>query len=259
MGKKFLAVFLAVFCLLSAACGQAAVSDVENANAAEAAGSASEKEIEAMQPEEMPSSESAQLRTEEEGNVSFMEEAEEGPVKDGTYEGIVMDAAMNSFSIYTRDGRSLYFAMPEEGDHLKDGMLLGIPVRVVCKGGEVTELTDGQQQPAAGREALEFAGSIMTAFRYKDKDILAALTGFPVSVTLDGETLEVKDAEEFAALSANKLFSKERCRAVLTVNLYELKELDGGKYVLGSESGKPNVIFSVDESNDRGFSVTGIN
>lgn len=259
MKKRIFAVFCAAACLLSAACGQAAVGDVESANAAEAAGSVSEKEMEIVQSEEILPFAGTETQTEEEGNISFTEEAEEGPVKDGVYEGIVMDAAMNSFSIYTDEKRTLYFEMPEEGDHLKEGMLLGIPVRVVCKGGLVTELTDGQNQPAASREALEFAGSIMTAFRYKDRDILAALTGFPVSVSLDGEAVTVKDAEEFAALSQNKLFSKERCQAVLTVDLYGMKELDGGTYVLGNESGKPNVIFSVDEGNDRGFSVTGIN
>ena len=67
----------------------------------------------------------------------------------------------------------------------------------------------------------------------------------------------IEDAEAFLALGADAVFSPERVQAVRAVNLYELTELDGGKYVLGD--GSPNVTFQKDEGNDRGFSVTGIN
>ena len=39
----------------------------------------------------------------------------------------------------------------------------------------------------------------------------------------------------------------------------ELTELDGGKFVLGSDEGTPNITFQRDEGRDSGFAVTGIN
>lgn len=255
MRKRILPIIGLMACVFLTACGGSEpVSGAEMEQAAEQE-MVSEQEMEpakAILPSDVDS-EADEIQS------TFEEEALEGPVEDGTYEGIVTDAAMNSFSIYTEDGRTIYFGMPEGGADLKDGMLLGIPVRVVCEGGSVTAVTDGQKQPLAGREALEFAGSIMTAFRYRDMDTLTALIGYPVFVSTGEKEQEIQDAKEFESLlDPGEIFSKERRRAVLTVNLYALEELDGGKYVLGNKNGSPNVTFCTDQGNDRGFSVTGI-
>lgn len=257
MRKKGLALIFTAACLVLAACGGSTpVSDAGTSQSLEP------ENAELQETEEAPGGDLPSDSMETEAfaqNGSLEEEAVEGPVRDGTYEGIVLDAAMNSFSIYTQDGRTVYFGMPENGGSLKNGMLLGNPVRVVCKDGVVTELTDGEKQPASGRAALEFAGSIMTAFRYKDRETLTALIGYPVYVNLDGEEVLADDAEAFEKLDEDKIFSEVRRKAVLTADLYGLKELSGGKYVLGDKSGKPNVTFTVDKGNDRGFSITGIN
>ena len=47
--------------------------------------------------------------------------------------------------------------------------------------------------------------------------------------------------------------------AVLSTNLYEVTELDSGRYVLGSEEGTPNITFQKDDGRDSGFAIVGIN
>ncbi len=188
--------------------------------------------------------------------VADQEEESEDVPADGSYEGIVIDAAMHSLTLYTADAKMIMAGLPEEGVQLKDGLLLGIPVKVVFQDGEVTEVTDGTAKPLASREALSFAGSVLYAMQYQDLDTLAALAAYPVYVNEDGG-VTAEDAEAFLAMDPDAIFKPERVKAVLAVNLYELKELDGGKYVMGD--GTPNVTFQADEGNDRGFSITGIN
>ena len=72
----------------------------------------------------------------------------------------------------------------------------------------------------------------------------------------------IRDREsggDFLKIPASDILTEERVKAVLGTDLFELKELDGGKYVLGAEEGKPNIIFQKDEGRDSGFAITGIN
>ena len=142
---------------------------------------------------------------------------------------------------------------------LSDGLLLGMSVLVESEAGMASRIQDGPTQPAADRDVLAFAADILFACRYKSMDALANLAGFPLSVRLeDGDSL-ARDAEEFLALPQEEIFSEERVAAVLSADLYELTELDGGKFVLGSEEGIPNITFQRDDGRDSGFAVTGIN
>lgn len=182
---------------------------------------------------------------------------ETGTQAEECVEGIVVLAAMHQYlTVCTAQGELVNAEIPEDGDNLSDGLLLGISVKLVYKNGELREIVDGDLQPKASREALWFAGNIMLAMEYQDMDALAALNGYPLYVNVDGGQV-IEDEEAFLALGADAVFSPERVQAVRAVNLYELTELNGGKYVLGD--GSPNVTFQKDEGNDRGFSVTGIN
>ena len=202
----------------------------------------------------------ADSREPEQEMVQTPEEAqtseETGAQAEECVEGIVVDAAMHSLTICTAQGELVSAGIPEDGNHLSDGLLLGISVKLVYENGELKEIADGDLQPKASREALEFAADVMLAMEYQDMDALAALNGYPVYVNVDGGQV-IEDAEAFLALGAEAVFAPERVQAVRAANLYELSELDGGKYVLGD--GSPNVTFQKDEGNDRGFSVTGIN
>ncbi|GEM_PF-1860459 len=183
----------------------------------------------------------------------------EGAMEDGVYEGIVVDASMNNFAIRTEDGVTSFMERPEQGGTLKDGLLLGIPVKVVIEGQAVTELTDGEKQPQSGREALNFAVSVMDVFRYEDMGALTTLIKYPADVVLEGDMVyRVEDAAQLEEIGAEKIFTEELKTAVRSVNLYELKADGDGSYVMGQEEGGCRVIFEADEDNDRGFSIRSI-
>lgn len=184
---------------------------------------------------------------------------EEGAVEDGVYEGIVVDASMNNFAIRTEEGVTYFMERPENGESLKDGLLLGISVKVTIKDGKAEELTDGEKQPASGQETLNFAISVMDAFRYEDMKALTTLMKYPASVVLEGDMVyEAEDAEAMEEIGAERIFTKELGDAIRSTNLYELKASGDGSCVMGQSEGGCRVIFEPDEDNDRGFSIRSI-
>lgn len=184
---------------------------------------------------------------------------EEGAVEDGVYEGIVVDASMNNFAIRTEEGVTYFMERPENGESLKDGLLLGISVKVTIKDGKAEELTDGEKQPASGQETLNFAISVMDAFHYEDMKALTTLMKYPASVVLEGDMVyEAEDAEAMEEIGAERIFTKELSDAIRSTNLYELKASGDGSCVMGQSEGGCRVIFEPDEDNDRGFSIRSI-
>ena len=256
-------------CLLLAAvlgltaCGTSKTQETESATAALEMESTT-----AVQEMESTEEAMAEPQTDQESlTETGMEETEDKPAGEmitdatGSFEGIVVDAAMNSLVIDTKDGIMYSFSYPESGVEmeLSDGLLLGMSVLVKSEDGMASSVQDGPTQPAAGQDALAFAADILFACRYKSMDSLANLAGFPLYVRLDDGDLIAEDAEEFTALPDYEIFSEERVEAVLSADLYELTELDGGKYVLGSDEGTPNITFQEDDGRDSGFAVVGIN
>lgn len=184
---------------------------------------------------------------------------EEGTVEDGTYEGIVVDASMNNFAIRTEEGVTYFMERPEEGSSLKDGLLLGIPVKVVIKDQAVAELTDGEKQPESGQETLNFVISVMDAFRYEDMEALTTLIKYPASVILEGDMVyQAEDAEQIEKIGAEKIFTEELKSTVRSVDLYEVKASEDGTYEIGQSEGGCRVVFEADEENDRGYSIRSI-
>ena len=97
-----------------------------------------------------------QQKTEQDADDAVL--LSEGAMEDGVYEGIVVDASMNNFAIRTEDGVTSFMERPEQGGTLKDGLLLGIPVKVVIEGQAVTELTDGGKAAAVRAGGVKFCG-----------------------------------------------------------------------------------------------------
>lgn len=204
--------------------------------------------------------------TEETGNTeeggTFDMASEEIPMAvSGTYDGIVVDAAMNSLVIDTAEGRMYAVSLPETKDVVEtsDGLLLGQAVTVTCEDGVASSITDSAVKPAADRDALAFAADILFACKYRDINSLSSLAGYPLSVTLGDEEQTIENGGDFLKLPVSEVLSDERVKAVLSANLFEVKELSGGKYVLGAKEGRPNIIFQKDEGRDSGFAITGIN
>lgn len=245
-----------------AACGSPETQMQESATAAQE----TENAADAM-AEPQTEQESAQETLTETVTQTGTEDAGDAPAGEmimdatGSFEGIVVDAAMNSLVIDTKDGIMYSFSYPESGVEmdLADGLLLGMSVLVKSEDGMASSVQDGPTQPAADRDALAFAADVLFACRYKSMDSLANLAAFPLYVRLDDGDLTVEDAEEFLDLPQNEVLSEERVEAVLSTNLYEVTELDGGRYVLGSDEGTPNIIFQKDDGRDSGFAIAGIN
>ena len=269
-----LSLFLATVLALSlTACGQtgSAPEDAQGSAAAEtempaetdSAADARNGETAAAQETADGSAAETEMAEEAQTRAGTEEIREESPVTGatGSFEGIVVDAAMNSLVIAAREGIWYSFSYPESGveTELSEGLVLGMSVLVESEEGIASRILDGPTQPAADRDALTFAADILFACRYESMDSLANLAGFPLYVKLEDGDAVAQDGEEFLALPPEQIFSEERVTAVLSADLYELTELDGGKFVLGSDEGTPNITFQRDEGRDSGFAVTGIN
>ena len=219
-GNAALAAGILASVLLFAGCGKNAEQTAESIAQTETSG----REDSQVQ-QESNEAENSQEESSTQESVPYDMEAEEIEMAPtGTYDGIIVDAAMNSMVIDTAEGKMYAVSFPETEDVVDtaDGLLLGQAVTVSCKDGMASSVTDSSRKPAADREALSFAADVLFACKYRD-------------------------------------ITEERVKAVLGTNLFDLKELDGGKYVLGAEEGKPNIIFQKDDGRDSGFAITGIN
>ena len=262
-----LAVSLCMF--LTAALGLAAcgISEIQTQEST-ADARETESTVDSM-AEPQTEQESAQetLAETESGTQTGTEDAEDAPAGElitdatGSFEGIVVDAAMNSLVIDTKDGIMYSFSYPESGVEMElgDGLLLGMSVLVKSEDGMASSVQDGLTKPAADQGALAFAADILFACRYKSMDSLANLAVFPLYVRLDDGDLIAENAEEFLAFPEYEIFSEERVEAVLSTNLYEVTELEDGRYALGSDEGTPNIIFQKDGGRDSGFAIVEIN
>ena len=263
----------AVLALSLTACGQtgsapgnaqgSAAAETEMPAETDSAADARNGETAAAQETADGSAAETEMPEEAQTQAGTEEIREESPVTGatGSFEGIVVDAAMNSLVIAAREGIWYSFSYPESGveTELSEGLVLGMSVLVESEEGIASRILDGPTQPAADRDALTFAADILFACRYESMDSLANLAGFPLYVKLEDGDAVAQDGEEFLALPPEQIFSEERVTAVLSADLYELTELDGGKFVLGSDEGTPNITFQRDEGRDSGFAVTGIN
>ena len=170
-------------------------------------------------------------------------------------EGIVIDATMNSVSVVTAQGELLTFPVPEEIS-LADGLMLGTPVSVRLENGRATRLSDGAEKPRAQREALAFAGSVRFMAENRSLQGLSSLAAFPLTVRENGGVRMIAAPAELETLDPSLIFPDARREAVLSANLYELRE-ENGRWTLGPEGG-PNIVFQRDETGT-GFRVTEVN
>lgn len=256
-GNAALAAGILASVLLFAGCGKNAEQTAESIAQTETSG----REDSQVQ-QESNEAENSQEESSTQESVPYDMEAEEIEMAPtGTYDGIIVDAAMNSMVIDTAEGKMYAVSFPETEDVVDtaDGLLLGQAVTVSCKDGMASSVTDSSRKPAADREALSFAADVLFACKYRDINALSELAGYPVYINLGEKDQVVESGGDFLKIPASDILTEERVKAVLGTNLFDLKELDGGKYVLGAEEGKPNIIFQKDDGRDSGFAITGIN
>ena len=170
------------------------------------------EETSAAQPEETSQEETAETAPSEEETA---EPVEVTVISDatGSFEGIVVDAAMHSLTIVTEEGELYSYAFPEDAEvvETQDGLMLGQAVAVDSENGIASAVRDGVKQPLADRKALAFAADILLAFQYQDMDSLANLAGYPLQVNLGEEEMTAEDAGLFSPFPRGRFLPRSGC------------------------------------------------
>ena len=117
-------------------------------------------------------------------------------------------------------------------------------------------IADGVTQPQTDRDALAFAGSVLFMAESGSLQGLASLAAFPLTVHLDGINETIVAPEELEELGPSRIFTPARTDAILSANLYALRE-ENGRWILGKTDG-PNIVFRR-EGAGTGFYVAEIN
>lgn len=123
MKKKILASIVLVIILAISGCGSSPNQPADNSQTSQTQESTTttntETESETEQTSDSDTSNSDTSMNEEDSQVIF---------------GIVEDATMNTITIQTSDGQSLSFATEGAETSYKDGLVIGIPVKITYTG-----------------------------------------------------------------------------------------------------------------------------
>ncbi len=183
---------------------------------------------------------------------------------ESTEDGVILDAAMHSFTMQTRSGDVLSFS----GDNLnsssaEDGIQLGHCYELTYKGligddGDTSEASFVSLKniddtlPEKNDEAMYTASQVLLAFHMKSMDYLAGLCSFPM--TLDGST--VKTQEELSSMDFDTAFSQDLQRNVHYCDLVDAA-VTGDTLSISLTGQAPEVVVSKDKDADT-WSVTSI-
>lgn len=204
----------------------------------------------AATPEE---TESAVESTQEE--TTQEETTQEAVLEEKTLEAVVLDGSMHYMLVQTTDGDLVEVSIPDSDENvvdLEDGMRIGSAVKVTYTGDtdnmNVISVTDSDKAIKMTEEQFMVYASIMQSVAYKDLNLLASVTAFPVAY--DGTIIETE--EELLELGADKVFTAELMDAVSGTDVFALEEVEAG-FVLGEEN---NIIFRVRDDVE---GIVGIN
>lgn len=101
----------------------------------------------------------------------------------------------------------------------------------------------------------DFAESLQHIIGEKDMEDLAELMVYPSYIGID-DGVVVESEEDFLALDADKVFTDALIAAVEAADVDAIEPVEAG-FVVGDESGTPNVTFGLDEEGTMG--IVGIN
>lgn len=101
----------------------------------------------------------------------------------------------------------------------------------------------------------DFAESLQNVIGEKDMEDLAELMVYPSYIGID-DGVVVESEEDFLALDADKVFTDALIAAVEAADVDAIEPVEAG-FVVGDESGTPNVTFGLDEEGTMG--IVGIN
>lgn len=183
-----------------------------------------------------------------------------------TVNGVILDAAMHSFTILTTEG-AIADLCGEDFSTANSEIQIGHCYEVTFKGLLDSEAPEGEsgnavlvslkntddQVPEKDYEAMYAAGQVILAFEAKNMEYLSSSCKFPLQ--LDGK--EIASAEEFSKLDFDSTITDELCRSVRYADLYN-SEITGDSYTLSfGYDGAPYATISKDS--DGSWYVTELN
>lgn len=101
----------------------------------------------------------------------------------------------------------------------------------------------------------DFGEALQDVIADKDMEEVAELMVYPSYIGID-DGIVVESEEDFLALDADKVFTDELIAAVEAADVDAIELVEAG-FVVGDESGAPNVTFGLDE--DGTIGIVGIN
>ncbi|MCR5304848.1 MAG: hypothetical protein K6E33_09845 [Lachnospiraceae bacterium] len=256
--------FITTFCLYLSGCGNVTHPAPSPAPVPEKQPSVSASESAAPEAKEDPAekiasmiSEAVSESTEKDAaeTESTSDPTEESPViyedEDGTYTGVVLDAAMHSMMIQTISGEQKLFSYPEESPDISGmdpgGIRIGIGVKLTVDENDHVTAISSVDTKAGDPEALDTAADLVLAAYYDDFDSFKDSVLFPVE-TQKGT---VKSANE---LSKDKYWTPEMKEMLSHLNLIAL-EKTGDSIILSGSSKTPSVTI---DKTAEGWYVTRI-
>lgn len=178
--------------------------------------------------------------------------------------GIILDAAMHSFTMQTSSGDILSFSGDDlNSSAVEGGIQLGHCYELTYKGligadGDTSEASFVSLKniddtlPEKNFNAMYTASQVLLAFHMKSMDYLAGLCSFPM--TLDGKT--VKTQEELSSMDFDTAFSQDLQRNIHYCDLVD-EEVSGDSLSISLIGQAPEVVISKDKDADT-WSVTAI-
>ncbi len=172
-----------------------------------------------------------------------------------TVDGVILDAAMHSFTILTTEG-SIADLGGEDFSTANSEIQIGHCYEVTFKGLLDSEAPEGEsgnavlvslkntddEVPEKDYDAMYTAGQVILAFEAKNMEYLSSYCKFPLKV----DDKEIASAEEFSKLDFDSTIPDELYRSVRYADLYNL-EITGDSFILSfGFDGAPGATISKD-------------
>lgn len=178
--------------------------------------------------------------------------------------GVILDAAMHTFTMQTMGGDIITFGVDDMSAASKDEILLGHCYEITytgliendgdTSGASLVSLKNIDDTVAEKNfDAMYTASQVVLAFHMKSSDYLAGLCRFPM--TLDGK--KISSQEELASMDFDDAFTADLQRNIRYCDLVDA-EISGDRFSISLIGQAPEVVIEKDKNADT-WAVTAIN
>lgn len=178
--------------------------------------------------------------------------------------GVILDAAMHTFTMQTMSGDIITFGVDDMSSVSKDEILLGHCYEITytgliendgdTSGASLVSLKNIDDTVAEKNfDAMYTASQVVLAFHMKSSDYLAGLCRFPMA--LDGK--KISSQEELASMDFDDAFTADLQRNIRYCDLVDA-EISGDRFSISLIGQAPEVVIEKNKDADT-WSVTAIN